>query len=86
MNKKLAKKIGLNVPETKWYDKALPVVLKVVDWLLSALAAGFFLAVSYLYVRDFIREHFTNGDISVIGAILVLAVGLHLLIRPKLRR
>lgn len=60
-------------------DLALPVVDKIVQ----AAAALFFVATSYGYVHEWLRTHQAQHDLSIAGGIMVVSIALYLFTRRK---
>lgn len=57
--------------------------LRVIDWIVQAAAALFFIACTYGFVSNWLKVHQNRQDLSVAGGIMVVAIALYLFTRRK---
>lgn len=57
--------------------------LRVIDWIVQAAAALFFIATSYGFVSEWLKTHQNRQDLSVAGGIMVVSIALYLFTRRK---
>lgn len=55
----------------------------VIDRVAQAIAAIFVLATSYKYVQTWLATHQINAQGSVAAGIMVVAIALYLIVRPR---
>lgn len=58
-------------------------MLPVIDWVAKIAAGLFFVATAYGYVATWLKVHQGQHDLSIAGAILVVAVALYLFSRKR---
>lgn len=57
--------------------------LRVIDWIVQAAAALFFIACTYGFVANWLKTHQSRQDLSVAGGIMVVSIALYLFTRRK---